>query len=206
MVGNTGNQSIDGVKTHTSIIRIKNNTIEQMTNPEAYNERGIFASDKNDIRIGSIGFAMMTDGSSRTYIEASKNINGTQTYNIFENYLSKTGEASTYLQGKLLKTWIIETWRSGTSWYRKWSDGWIEQGGQTPRAADTICTVTFPIAFTQDNPNVQMTRRFYYANDGTASQNRTTGIWGVSRTGFSTYDNGWSGAGGSAGVYYACGY
>lgn len=25
---------------------------------------------------------------------------------------------------------ITETWRSGSSWYRKWSDGWIEQGGE----------------------------------------------------------------------------
>ena len=25
--------------------------------------------------------------------------------------------------------YVVETWRDGTSWYRKWSDGWIEQGG-----------------------------------------------------------------------------
>lgn len=27
------------------------------------------------------------------------------------------------------KAYITETWYSGTSWYRVWSDGWIEQGG-----------------------------------------------------------------------------
>ena len=26
--------------------------------------------------------------------------------------------------------YVVETWRDGTSWYRKWSDGWIEQGGR----------------------------------------------------------------------------
>lgn len=26
--------------------------------------------------------------------------------------------------------YITKTWSSGNSWYRKWSDGWIEQGGQ----------------------------------------------------------------------------
>lgn len=25
--------------------------------------------------------------------------------------------------------YITQTWRSGNNWYRKWSDGWIEQGG-----------------------------------------------------------------------------
>jgi hypothetical protein len=24
---------------------------------------------------------------------------------------------------------VVNTWISGTSWYRVWSDGWIEQGG-----------------------------------------------------------------------------
>lgn len=52
---------------------------------------------------------------------------------------------------------IIETWKSdnGTSWYRKWSDGWIEQGGRiavsTTNAANeyAVIMLTFPVPFTQ---------------------------------------------------------
>lgn len=33
------------------------------------------------------------------------------------------------LEGGKPKASIIETWHSGSSWYRKYSDGWIEQGG-----------------------------------------------------------------------------
>jgi hypothetical protein len=33
------------------------------------------------------------------------------------------------------KAYITETWVSGTSWYRKWSDGWIEQGGYVERTS-----------------------------------------------------------------------
>lgn len=33
---------------------------------------------------------------------------------------------------------ITTTWHSGTSWYRKWSDGWIEQGGRITTKATTI--------------------------------------------------------------------
>jgi hypothetical protein len=101
----------------------------------------------------------------------------------------------------------VTKWKSGTQWYRKYSDGWIEQGGQTPRTSDNYISISFPIAFTQDNPNVQLTRRFYYDNDGTASQNRTTGVSSVTKTGFKCYDNGWSANGyGTAGVWFACGF
>ena len=50
----------------------------------------------------------------------------------------------------------VESWRAedGSSWYRKYSDGWIEQGGITDpvksnQSSDKYKTVTFRIAFTQ---------------------------------------------------------
>lgn len=41
---------------------------------------------------------------------------------------------------------ITSSWRSGTSWYRKWSDGTIEQGGYS-----TTNNITFPTAFSNTN-------------------------------------------------------
>lgn len=40
------------------------------------------------------------------------------------------------------KAYVTATYKSGSSWYRKWSDGYIEQAGITGST-----TVTFPIAF-----------------------------------------------------------
>lgn len=46
------------------------------------------------------------------------------------------------------KAYITETWHSGTSWYRKWSDGWIEQGGYNAGGSDYgDSTVTLPTSF-----------------------------------------------------------
>lgn len=42
---------------------------------------------------------------------------------------------------------ITQTWINGTSWYRRYSDGWIEQGGEFTKFRDTGVTVTFPVAF-----------------------------------------------------------
>lgn len=38
---------------------------------------------------------------------------------------------------------VITTYNSGTSWYRVWSDGWIEQGGLTAESNVKIHTVSF---------------------------------------------------------------
>ena len=43
--------------------------------------------------------------------------------------------------------YITSTWHSGTSWYRKWSDGFIEQGGSAS-CVNGSTAITFPTAFT----------------------------------------------------------
>ena len=42
--------------------------------------------------------------------------------------------------------YVTKTWRSGTEWYRVWSDGWIEQGGH-----GTGGTCTFNKSFSNTN-------------------------------------------------------
>ena len=51
------------------------------------------------------------------------------------------------------KTYITETWKDGNgNWYRKWSDGWIEQGGKSMKAE--WATITLPTAFSDTNYTV----------------------------------------------------
>lgn len=45
---------------------------------------------------------------------------------------------------------LIETWVSGTSWYRKYSDGWIEQGGRGGG------TKTLPVEMRDTNYNISI--------------------------------------------------
>ena len=73
--------------------------------------------------------------------------------------------------------YITQTWKSGNNWYRKWSDGWIEQGGfQSSNSA-----VTFPISYTQTGITVVGTARRTYSGD---SYNNFD-VNSVSLTGFS---------------------
>lgn len=45
---------------------------------------------------------------------------------------------------------LVHSWNSGTSWYRKYSDGWIEQGGSTYLSSNP-CNLTFHLTFSNTN-------------------------------------------------------
>lgn len=56
---------------------------------------------------------------------------------------------------------LSTTWVQDTSWYRKYSDGWIEQGGEFTKPRDTYVSVTFPVAFKNTNYTIATSQ---YAN------------------------------------------
>lgn len=60
------------------------------------------------------------------------------------------GPDSARTWGNWLDVVVVSSWRSGTSWYRAYGDGWIEQGGKLSMPS-TECTVTFHKAFADTN-------------------------------------------------------
>lgn len=69
------------------------------------------------------------------------------------------------------RAYITETWKStdGTSWYRKWSDGWIEQGGSYTSSDNSSYTITL---------NIKMATTYYHC-DVTGGYNASTDrCWG----------------------------
>ena len=53
---------------------------------------------------------------------------------------------------------IVETYSNGTSWYRVWSDGWCEQGGEVSNIATG--SGTFTVTFLKPFPNSDYTLTF----------------------------------------------
>ena len=51
------------------------------------------------------------------------------------------------------KAYITETWKDGSNWYRKWSDGLIEQGGAF-LAKSTYSTMTFNTPFSNTDYSI----------------------------------------------------
>jgi len=74
---------------------------------------------------------------------------------------------------------VIEVWRSGASWYRKWSDGWIEQGGSGVYAGNV--TINYPTPFNAPPLDIRYTVR---VSDTLYIE--IPGVEGVTATGFQT--------------------
>lgn len=104
------------------------------------------------------------------------------------------------IDGKNVLT-LAASWSDGNSnWYRKYSDGWIEQGGYVAKASAPNATVTFHMPFTNTNYffTSSATPGSTDASGGDGHQNRTTTGCTILHTAF--YHSG-------AGAYwYACGY
>lgn len=96
------------------------------------------------------------------------------------------------------KAYITETWSNGTSWYRKYSDGWIEQGGEYTKERDTNITVTFPVAFKDTNYTISTS---HYSRL-TSSEPPVCDFTVKTNTGFAHNYGSW----GSKIGWVACGY
>jgi hypothetical protein len=55
---------------------------------------------------------------------------------------------------------VIETYTNGTSWYRKWSDGWIEQGGILEGASSNPKVVTLLVSMSNTAYHIQLTSQY----------------------------------------------
>ena len=51
---------------------------------------------------------------------------------------------------------ITASWRSGENWYRKYSDGFIEQGGIASYSNSSGTTITYHTAYASNNPTVSL--------------------------------------------------
>lgn len=58
--------------------------------------------------------------------------------------ISDMVHASEFVETKRI---VTATWRSGTQWYTKYSDGWIEQGGRSPAINADAYTITLNTPF-----------------------------------------------------------
>lgn len=92
---------------------------------------------------------------------------------------------------------LTKTWIQGTSWYRKYSDGWIEQGGTFTKQRDTNTQVTFPVAFKNTNYTIATAQYAQLSGNapGCSFTDKLT-------TGFTHNYGSW----GSQWDWFACGY
>lgn len=89
------------------------------------------------------------------------------------------------------KAYVTETWSSGTQWYRKWSDGFIEQGGEMVEASTDKVTLHTPYKSTnycvQGTPTVQSNLN----SPRIFVENKTTTSFTLAMSSYDTYSCAW---------------
>ena len=68
---------------------------------------------------------------------------------------------------KVGNAWVVESYRNGTEWYRVWSDGWVEQGGDYNTVTDIgTITITLPKPMADTNYNVLVSKTSFGGGSG----------------------------------------
>lgn len=91
------------------------------------------------------------------------------------------------------KAYVTKTWRKGAQWYRRWSDGWLEQGGRLKLEVwtggnDPTRTFSLPTAFSNATYTTVVTGEGGYGWATLKAVSQTTSSVTVTGTGASTND------------------
>lgn len=95
---------------------------------------GIATSTKAGISKPSTGLTITEDGAMSVLLNntvTSTSSTQAATANAVKTAYDKAVDAYNKANSATAKAYITTTWHSGANWYRKWSDGFIEQGGYT---------------------------------------------------------------------------
>lgn len=191
------------------IVRIPE--IDFATAPTATMYPSIEFQDNSGNRMGRVEYTYRTDGShhiaildkkdkdTATYATVSVgfDVNGKAVCN-FPKCTTKATTTSTASSSNVAV--VVQNYKSGATWYRVWSDGWIEQGGSTGSiTSHATKKITFSKPFVDTNCTILFSQGGW--NDG--YERSDTGITAITKTDFTVGST--SGCT-SSGRWYACGY
>lgn len=97
---------------------------------------------------------------------------------------------------------VVEEWHDGANFYRKYSSGFIEQGGLSISDSSADCVVTFPKSFATDDFTVVMTGNGKFSGSAAPFYMQ---IYSFTRTSFTRHGRMDSNLSERA-TWYACGY
>ena len=158
VVHKAGNETITGTKTYNidGYDMYKSTAMDITNKPSESHSLGTNYADKNGNIHGQSFLRTETNGS---VIQAISCLNHSQTsWAQFAVGFDSNDNIFARLNGNNIKGFVKETWQSGTSWYRVWSDGWIEQGGITDYMSWTGNGATVNITFLKPMSNTNYYR------------------------------------------------
>lgn len=134
---------------------ISKGTMGETSDTVQYGARLISRDTRNQY-FATYEHAIAENGRARAYMVARSTNDDGVTYSShrLEVTCLPDGSGGTYIDGKFIKAFVTQTYVSGTSWYRVYSDGWCEQGGNGGNGAGTV---TLLKKFINTNYNITAT-------------------------------------------------
>lgn len=214
--GDTMTGSLNFNKTGTQII-VQTNEFDQGVAVDSNRYCGIQFNDKNGNRFGKVEGHYMTDGTVKFGINAHRKVNGTPYYAQVLTWVDEKGgvncsfpmctsKATTTSSATTSRVAVVvQNYVNGTSWYRVWSDGWVEQGGHytnTNSGLNNAQSITLLKPFANTDYLLQITyhqtdseKNVSFRENGFKVKNTDSFTFGIQYTGY------------SLGIdWYACGY
>lgn len=197
VVHRDSNENITGLKTvlrdDSLLMYAKSSVIDNTVTPSSNQHLYCDFVDKNGVRLGVIGGTKRANGQYGVYMQAG-NVgalfvltDGSNTYvsaptpNANANNTQLATTAWCMGHGILIASQTPSSSNNYT-WYRKYSDGWVEQGGiatipSRTNIGSSSLNKTFPVAMTDTNYTCQISFQSggtYYANCTLTFLNKTT--------------------------------
>lgn len=127
-----------------------------------------------------IDFSNISEAAKEVIKENSGSSSGGGSWGSITGTLSDQTDLNTALENRAKADlsnctcpYVIATGEEGYYWYRKWSDGWLEQGGSSNISAGNKGAVIFPVAYSDSCEYVVSLTGRYEINAGSTN----AGLW-----------------------------
>lgn len=162
-------------------------------------EQKVYVDDNGDLLIGgNYGGLLRIRGANSEDNPRGFQIRAGEADGVNMYLIGKPDGTLTWDGKELLR--VVDSWKSGDNWYRKYSDGFIEQGGILPeKNYETITSVSLNTPFTTTSYYVGMTPK----KDSQVAAGANAGLHTLNTSSF-TFDIAVSAT--YAYHWYACGY
>jgi len=104
-----------------------------------------------------LGTTPIADGASTALLSEKANVSLNNLSSGLSNTICTTKATATSSASSAKPAVIKQNYVNGTSWYRIWSDGWIEQGGVSTHTSDANYTVNLLKTMSNTNYTVLVT-------------------------------------------------
>lgn len=167
-------------------------TVLSMFNEDSLNSVNLtgtysFTADTTDTPTSLASFVIHNErtypaGQSATQIVPGKN------NRLYYRQATGGGTDSARTWGNWLDVVCVSKWTSGTSWYRVYSDGWIEQGGNFAGDGANVTQVTLHKPFSNTNYSVFTTPEYTTTSTSNLAVSKNTS-YPKTTTGFYIYNS-----------------